>query len=91
MTKRSIPAVPVGKSAWGPVATLPAGNLTQGEAALRWQFWKRFSAVGFAGYGVVRNNLDTLEVHIPAPRVAHASLFTGSPVQTALQNKNGAA
>jgi hypothetical protein len=44
-----------------PVMRYQRDNLGQVEAELRWQFWKRFSAVGFAGYGVVWNNLDTLE------------------------------
>jgi hypothetical protein len=44
-----------------PLLRYQRDNLGQGEAELRWQFWKRFSAVGFAGYGVVWNNLDTLE------------------------------
>ena len=44
-----------------PLLRYQRDNLGQGEAELRWQFRKRFSAVGFAGYGVVWNNLDTLE------------------------------
>jgi hypothetical protein len=34
-------------------------NLGQIEAELRWQFWMRFSVVGFAGHAVAWNNLDT--------------------------------
>jgi len=44
-----------------PVMQFQRDNLLQGETELRWQFWKRLSAVGFAGYGVVWNDLDTLE------------------------------
>lgn len=44
-----------------PVMRYQRDNLVQAEGEVRWQFWKRFSAVGFAGYGVVWNNLDTLE------------------------------
>lgn len=36
-------------------------NLGQGETELRWQFWKRFSVVGFAGYAVAWNDLETLD------------------------------
>jgi hypothetical protein len=44
-----------------PLLRYQRDNLGQGEAELRWQFWKRLSAVGFGGYGVVWNNVDTLE------------------------------
>jgi hypothetical protein len=44
-----------------PVMRYQRDNLGQVELEVRWQFWKRFSAVGFGGYGVVWNNLDTLE------------------------------
>lgn len=32
--------------------------VAQGEAELRWQFWKRFSLVGFAGAGEAWNNFE---------------------------------
>ena len=32
----------------------------QNEAELRWQFWKRFSLVGFAGGGVAWNDFERL-------------------------------
>jgi hypothetical protein len=44
-----------------PLLQFQRDNLLQGETEMRWQFWKRLSAVGFVGYGVVWNNLDTLE------------------------------
>ena len=31
------------------------------EAELRWQFWKRFSLVGFVGGGAVWNDFDRFE------------------------------
>jgi hemolysin activation/secretion protein len=33
-----------------------ADNMVQTEAELRWQFWKRYSVVGFAGGGAVWND-----------------------------------
>jgi len=36
-------------------------EVAQGEAELRWQFWKRFSLVGFGGGGVAWNNFDHCE------------------------------
>ena len=44
-----------------PVMRYQRDNLAQLEGEVRWQFWKRFSAIGFVGSGVVWNNLDTLE------------------------------
>lgn len=35
-------------------------DVLQGEAELRWQFWKRFSLVGFAGGGAAWNNFERL-------------------------------
>ncbi len=35
-----------------PVMRYQRDNLVQAEAEVRWQFWKRFSAVGFAGLAV---------------------------------------
>ena len=31
------------------------------EAELRWQFWKRFSLVGFGGFGAAWNNFEKLD------------------------------
>jgi len=44
-----------------PVMRYQRDNLVQGEAEARWQFWKRLSLVGFAGYGEVWNDSDTQE------------------------------
>jgi outer membrane protein assembly factor BamA len=33
-------------------------DVAQGETELRWQFWKRFSLVGFAGAGTAWNHLE---------------------------------
>ena len=33
-------------------------EVVQAEAELRWQFWKRFSLVGFAGVGAVWNDFE---------------------------------
>ncbi len=44
-----------------PVMRYQRDNLVQGEAEARWQFWKRLSLVGFAGYGEVWNDSDALE------------------------------
>lgn len=33
-------------------------EIAQLEAELRWQFWKRFSLVGFAGAGAAWNDLE---------------------------------
>ena len=44
-----------------PVLRYQRDNLAQAELEVRYQFWKRLSAVAFGGYGVVWNNLDTLE------------------------------
>jgi hypothetical protein len=52
-----------------PIMRYQRDNLAQGEAEARWQFWKRFSLVGFAGHGVVWNdetedNADTRKVTV---------------------------
>jgi len=36
-------------------------EMAQLEAELRWQFWKRFSLVGFAGGGAVWNDFERFE------------------------------
>jgi outer membrane protein assembly factor BamA len=41
-----------------PAREYQAENISQIEAELRWQFWKRFSLVGFAGTGVAWNNFE---------------------------------
>jgi outer membrane protein assembly factor BamA len=40
-----------------PIMRYQGDEVAQLEAELRWQFWKRFSLVGFAGGGVAWNNL----------------------------------
>jgi hypothetical protein len=39
-------------------------QVAQGELELRWQFWKRFSVVGFTGYGVAWNDFELLDDQI---------------------------
>jgi len=39
-----------------PVREYQADNVVQTEAELRWQFWKRYSIVGFAGGGAIWND-----------------------------------
>jgi hypothetical protein len=41
-----------------PVMRYQGDEVTQLEAELRWQFWKRFSLVGFVGAGAAWNNLE---------------------------------
>lgn len=36
-------------------------QMAQGEAELRWQFWRRFSAVGFGGAGTTWVNVESIE------------------------------
>lgn len=36
-------------------------EMAQAELELRWQFWQRFSVVGFAGSGLVWNDLERLD------------------------------
>ena len=44
-----------------PVMQYQGEEVAQIEAELRWQFWKRFSAVGFAGTGTAWNNFEHLD------------------------------
>jgi len=44
-----------------PVFRYQGEELAQGEVELRWQFWKRLSAVGFAGVGSVWNDFERIE------------------------------
>jgi hypothetical protein len=37
-----------------PIMRYQGDDVAQVEAELRWQFWNRFSAVGFAGFGARR-------------------------------------
>jgi hypothetical protein len=41
-----------------PAREYQADNMAQIEAELRWQFWRRFSVVGFGGAGIIWNNAD---------------------------------
>ena len=41
-----------------PIMRYQGEEIAQGEAELRWQFWKRFSVVGFAGVGGVWNDAE---------------------------------
>ena len=44
-----------------PIMRYQGEQVAQVEAELRWQFWKRFSLVGFAGAGAAWNDFDRLE------------------------------
>ena len=44
-----------------PVMRYQGEEVAQVEAELRWQCWKRFSVIGFAGYGVAWNDLERVE------------------------------
>jgi hypothetical protein len=44
-----------------PAQTYQGEEVAQGELEVRWQFWKRFSAIGFGGYGVAWNDLEQLD------------------------------
>jgi hypothetical protein len=44
-----------------PVMRYQGDEVAQIEAELRWQFWKRFSLVGFAGYGAAWNDFERLD------------------------------
>jgi len=44
-----------------PVMRYQGEERAQAEAELRWQFYKRFSLLGFAGGGVVWNDLDAVD------------------------------
>ncbi len=44
-----------------PIMRYQGEEVAQIEAELRWQFWKRFSLVGFAGGGAAWNNLERFD------------------------------
>lgn len=44
-----------------PAMRYQGDDVAQAEAEVRWQFWKRFSLVGFAGGGVAWNNFERFE------------------------------
>lgn len=44
-------------------------DVAQGELELRWQFWKRFSLIGFGGYGGAWNDFERLENEVTVPTV----------------------
>ena len=44
-----------------PVMRYQGEEIAQAEAELRWQFWKRFSLVGFAGAGGAWNDFEKLD------------------------------
>jgi len=44
-----------------PVMRYQGDEVAQVEAELRWQCWKRFSVVGFAGYGAAWNDFEHLD------------------------------
>jgi hypothetical protein len=44
-----------------PVMRYQGDNVAQVEAELRWQFWQRFSLVGFAGTGVAWNDFERFD------------------------------
>jgi hypothetical protein len=44
-----------------PAMRYQGDDMAQLEAELRWQFWKRFSLVGFAGGGAVWKSLERFE------------------------------
>lgn len=44
-----------------PVMRYQGEEVAQVEAELRWQFWKRFSLIGFAGAGAAWNDFEKLE------------------------------
>jgi hypothetical protein len=44
-----------------PVMRYQGEEVAQIEAELRWQCWKRFSLVGFAGYGVAWNDFTRVD------------------------------
>ena len=41
-----------------PIMRYKGDEVAQLEAELRWQFWKRFSVVGFAGFGAAWNDFE---------------------------------
>ena len=44
-----------------PIMRYQGGQTAEVETELRWQFWKRFSLVGFAGYGAAWNDLERFD------------------------------
>jgi outer membrane protein assembly factor BamA len=44
-----------------PVMRYQGEEVAQAEAEVRWQCWKRFSVVGFAGYGVAWNDIERID------------------------------
>lgn len=44
-----------------PARDYQAEDIAQVEAELRWQFWRRFSLIGFAGTGIAWNNFDKFQ------------------------------
>jgi outer membrane protein assembly factor BamA len=44
-----------------PYGEYVGGYLAEAEVEARWQFWKRFSLVGFAGAGMVWNNFNHIQ------------------------------
>ena len=44
-----------------PVLRYQGEEIAQAELEVRWQCWKRWSAVGFAGYGAAWNNFEDVE------------------------------
>jgi hemolysin activation/secretion protein len=44
-----------------PVMRYQGEEIAQAEAELRWQFWKRFSLVGFVGGGATWNDFENLD------------------------------
>jgi len=44
-----------------PVMRYQGEEVAQAEAEVSWQCWKRFSVVGFAGYGAAWNNLEHVD------------------------------
>jgi hypothetical protein len=44
-----------------PIMRYQGGQTAEVETELRWQFWKRFSLVGFAGYGAAWNDFERFD------------------------------
>ena len=44
-----------------PIMRYQGEDVAQAEAEVRWQCWKRFSVVGFAGYGAAWSDLDRVD------------------------------
>ena len=49
-----------------PVLRYQGEEAAQVEAELRWQFWKRYSLLGFAGYGAAWNDFEELDDKLTA-------------------------